>query len=57
LKLTSSSGYTITVDPKKITEFGPHTNGGSFINVAGHRYVVKETVEEILDDRKNARTT
>jgi uncharacterized protein YlzI (FlbEa/FlbD family) len=57
LNLTALNGSKIVVDEKKITEFGPHTNGGSFINVAGHRYLVRETVEEILDDRKNARTT
>ena len=58
MKLTSENGLTITVDRKKITEIGPHVNGGSFIKVNGHSYIVKELVEEILkNDGQSIRTT
>lgn len=51
--LTAQNGSKITVDKDNILEFGPHINGGSFIKVGSHRYLVQETVEEILGDRKN----
>ena len=57
MNLTAPNGSKITVDEKKILEFGPHIAGGSFIKVGSQRYLVKESVEEILNDRKNARTT
>jgi hypothetical protein len=54
VNLTLQNGIPLTVDRKKVTEFGPHIAGGSFIKVNGHQYLVTETVEEILklkDDR------
>lgn len=39
----------IDIDPKRITAFGPHNSGGSFINWNGGSIIhVKEKVEEIL---------
>lgn len=46
--LTTPNGAKITVDRKKITEMGPHINGGSFVKVGAHRYIVTEQIEEIL---------
>ena len=48
MNLTLPNGIPISVDRSKMTEFGPHIGGGSFIKVNGHRYLVTETVEEIL---------
>jgi len=48
MNLTAQNGIVLTIDRKKMTEFGPHIGGGSFIKVNGHRYLVTETVEEIL---------
>jgi hypothetical protein len=46
--LTAPNGSKINVDRKKITEMGPHTDGGSFIKIGAHRYIVTEQIEEIL---------
>lgn len=51
MNLTLNNGIPLKVDRKKITEFGPHINGGSFIKVSGQQYLVQETVEQILNDR------
>jgi hypothetical protein len=48
LRLTLQNELPLTVDRKRIIEFGPHARGGSFIKVGGNRYLVKESVEEIL---------
>jgi hypothetical protein len=48
LRLTLQNELPLTVERRKITEFGPHVKGGSFIKVGGIRYLVKEPVEEIL---------
>ena len=53
MKLTLLNGLPVLVDRKKVTEFGPHIDGGSFIKVNGHRYLVTETVEEILKLKEN----
>ena len=48
MKLTAfSNGMTIEVDKEKITAFGPHADGGSFVKVNGLFYHVKENLEEI----------
>jgi hypothetical protein len=48
MKLTAPNGSVITVDRKKILEMGPHVDGGSFVKVGAHRYIVTEQIEEIL---------
>jgi hypothetical protein len=48
VNLTTQNGLVLNVDRKKMTEFGPHIAGGSFVKVNGHNYLVTETVEEIL---------
>jgi hypothetical protein len=49
LKLTSyHNGLTIQVDRDKIDTIGPHTDGGSVVNVNNITYHVTETVKEIL---------
>jgi hypothetical protein len=48
LKLTAfDNGVIIDVDKKKVTSFGPHKDGGSFVQVNGLTYHVQETLEEI----------
>lgn len=38
---------TIDIDPKRIVAYGPHNDGGMFINWNGGSVIhVKETVEE-----------
>lgn len=48
MNLTLMNGLHVKVDKEKITEFGPHINGGSAIIVNGNKYHVSETVEEIM---------
>ena len=49
MKLASfHNGATIHVDREKITDIGPHIDGGSTVKVNGYIYHVQETVEEIL---------
>ena len=38
---------TIEVDREKIISFGPHIDGGSFVQVNGLSYHVTESLEEI----------
>ena len=48
MKLTSfDNGIAIEADKEKITAFGPHADGGSFVKVNGLSYHVKENLEEI----------
>ena len=49
MKLTSfDNGMSIEVDKEKITDIGPHANGGSFVKVNGFTYHVSEVVDDIL---------
>lgn len=38
---------SIEVDKDKITAFGPHADGGSFVKVNGLSYHVTESLEDI----------
>ena len=49
MKLSSfHNGAIIDVDRKKITDIGPHIDGGSTVKVNGYIYHVQESVNEIL---------
>lgn len=49
MKLTSfDNGVTIEVDREKITDLGPHADGGTFVKVNGLTYHVSEHVDAIL---------
>ena len=49
MKLSSfHNGAIIDVDRKRITDIGPHIDGGSTVKVNGYIYHVQEPVNEIL---------
>ena len=49
MKLTSfDNGVSIEVDREKISDVGPHADGGSFVKVNGLTYHVFEPIDVIL---------
>ncbi len=52
MKLTSfHNGMIIDVDREKISDIGPHIDGGSIVKVNGYTYHVQELVNEILKNK------
>ena len=60
MKLSSfHNGAIIDVDRKRISDIGPHVDGGSTVKVNGYIYHVQELVKEILEknDGSSIRTS
>ena len=48
----------IDIDREKISDIGPHIDGGAVVKVNGYTYHVQESVNEILkNDGQSTRTT
>jgi len=48
MQLTLMNGIPLKVNKEKISDIGPHIDGGAAIIVNGNTYHVEETVDQIL---------